>query len=233
MAIIVLGMHRSGTSAVTSLIEAMGVHVGTPSEMIPPSDDNPKGFFERGDVLAINQAIFRHHISNWYNVARYDLQTRPIPDMLQQKMQTIIGKMKYYKSFVIKDPRFCYTLPDWLPFLPDPVIVYCVRHPTSIAHSLKLRNDMPEDEALLLWERYTTHALKNIDGLPVVACRYESLIEAPEETVLGMHRLLSSYVPGLHKPMTSPIDPHASNANPTHTHLKPEQQALYDRLLKL
>lgn len=233
MAIIVLGMHRSGTSAITSLIEAMGVHVGTPSEMLPASNDNPRGFFERSDVLSVNQAIFRHHACNWYNIGRYDRPVPPLPPELQEKMRAIMGKMKFYKSFAIKDPRFCFTLPEWLPYIPDPTIVYCVRHPTSIAHSLKLRNDMVQEEALQLWADYTTHALRNIGGMPLVACQYERLIDLPEEAIAQFHTHLSRHVPGLHKPLNNPIEPNFSNANPSQIGLEPRFQALYDQLLSL
>ena len=56
-AIVVLGMHRSGTSSVTGLLERCGVWLGRESEMTGASSQNPKGFFERRDLRNICDAL--------------------------------------------------------------------------------------------------------------------------------------------------------------------------------
>ena len=72
--IVVLGMHRSGTSAVTQLIHQMGAYFGRIEYEMPPSGENPKGFWERTDVMEINNDIFKEmspHIS-WFSVTKID-----------------------------------------------------------------------------------------------------------------------------------------------------------------
>ena len=56
--VVVLGMHRSGTSAVTRGLMVMGVELG--DHLMPPvPDDNEKGFFEEIDVNAINMEVYQ------------------------------------------------------------------------------------------------------------------------------------------------------------------------------
>ena len=56
--IVVLGMHRSGTSAITKSLELLGVGLG--SELHPAGFDNPKGFWEDRDCLEINERLLKH-----------------------------------------------------------------------------------------------------------------------------------------------------------------------------
>ena len=56
--IAVLGMHRSGTSAVARGLKALGVELG--EHLMPPAaNNNDKGFFEDVDVNALNNEILK------------------------------------------------------------------------------------------------------------------------------------------------------------------------------
>jgi len=228
MSIIVIGMHRSGTSAITSVIQAMGVHVGHPADLLTPRRDNPKGYFERNDVLAVNRAIMQHHMCNWFDVSRYDQIDEPLPEELNEQMKAITFKLKGHSPFAMKDPRFCFTLPYWLPHLFRPVVVLALRHPAFIAHSLKIRNDIPEDKGMALWEVYMRRAMKNIEGLPVVRCQYEDLLEDPEAGAMKLYNDLSKHVKRIHKAFEIPIDLSMPSANPPFTTLTPRHQGIYD-----
>ena len=73
MQLFVLGMHRSGTSAVTSLIEGMGAYTGPASQGIGANDENPKGFFERRDVIDLNASILAASGADWHRVHGFDI----------------------------------------------------------------------------------------------------------------------------------------------------------------
>lgn len=68
MQLLVLGMHRSGTSVVTRLLNLMGASLGEDARLQPPDPVNPKGYWEREDVRELNQAILRHLDRDWYYV---------------------------------------------------------------------------------------------------------------------------------------------------------------------
>ena len=53
--IVVLGMHRSGTSAITRGLQTLGVNLG--SSLIPPDDNNEKGFFEDIEINSFNNQL--------------------------------------------------------------------------------------------------------------------------------------------------------------------------------
>ncbi len=59
ISIIVLGMHRSGTSALTGCLNILGVNLGERLErLMSAHEDNPKGYWENEKVISINEAIF-------------------------------------------------------------------------------------------------------------------------------------------------------------------------------
>ncbi|MDX2074579.1 MAG: sulfotransferase [Alphaproteobacteria bacterium] len=231
MTIFVLGMHRSGTSAITRLIADMGAYIGAEDEMLPPNPDNPQGFWERGDVLAINRAIMQAQHCNWYTVEHFDSR-QPLPPALQRPLQACAATLAAHSPFVVKDPRFCLTLPYWLPHVQNPVIVLALRHPATIADSLHRRNNMAPEQGLALWENHMTHALKNIAGLPVVRCRFETLMENPAEEIPALHRALARHFPGLTLPSIHAINPAFARAAPAKIQLSSTQQALYERAMK-
>ena len=76
-AILVLGMHRSGTSAVTGALRLCGVELGT--ELMQPGSDNPKGFWEHAGVVAIHERLLAALERSWND-------PRPLPaDWLQSE----------------------------------------------------------------------------------------------------------------------------------------------------
>src|SRR4051812_47384663 len=62
-AILVLGMHRSGTSALTRVISLLGAEL--PRRMMPTQDDNAAGFWESLTLVALNNAILSRLQTRW------------------------------------------------------------------------------------------------------------------------------------------------------------------------
>jgi hypothetical protein len=55
--ICVLGMHRSGTSAITRTLNLLGLCLGPAEHLLRPASDNPKGFWEHERLVSINKEI--------------------------------------------------------------------------------------------------------------------------------------------------------------------------------
>jgi len=53
--IIVLGMHRSGTSAMARIMNLLGVALG--EDIVPPQFDNPRGFLEHRKIYEIHDKL--------------------------------------------------------------------------------------------------------------------------------------------------------------------------------
>lgn len=183
MQIIVLGMHRSGTSALTGLLSLMGAYVGAQDDMLLPDHDNPKGFFERLDVVMANREIMAANRCDWDQVSRWN-PNQPVFPSHSDQLKRIIGQLNQHPIVALKDPRLCLTLPYWLLHMDRPVVMLCARDPRTIVDSLVRRNRMPPDYALALWEYYAVCALRSTahahsELSAIVSIDYESLIEDP------------------------------------------------------
>ena len=63
--VFVVGMHRSGTSALTAVLGRLGFFVGESQELMPAKSDNPRGFWERQKVSDLHHAILAGRGASW------------------------------------------------------------------------------------------------------------------------------------------------------------------------
>ncbi len=179
MNIIVLGMHRSGTSVVTRALGELGCFIGEPKDLLPPQEDNPEGFWERADVVTLNDEILSAAGCSWYNPVGFHVENID-PDRyvkLSQRAKQIISALDQHNTWVIKDPRICITWPVWGEFLSDIVIVYVNRTCSSVASSLAARNSIPLSYGSELWNVYSQSAINCIkeNGYKFIGVDYDDL----------------------------------------------------------
>lgn len=195
MHILVLGTHRSGTSAVTRLINMMGAYVGPEDLSIGASEENPRGFWERKDVIAANDALLAAMGCSWHDITLWDADT--LPDTAQSAfhndMQTILDEMTPHAPWVMKDPRLCLTFPTLLPLLDTPICVIVHRDPLEIAMSLNTRNNLPIATGLALWESYMVYALNASRDLPCIYISHTDVLEDPIATTRTLHNQLQHH----------------------------------------
>ncbi|MCI5049216.1 MAG: sulfotransferase [Rickettsiales bacterium] len=186
MQIIVLGMHRSGTSTVTRLINMMGAHVGEEDELIGQNEENPKGFWERKDVIALNDQILHAHKASWNNLTHWthlaDKEVGFPNDELRAECDYIIAHLNKHQHWVIKDPRLCQTLPMWMTELQRPILVHVHRDPMEIAMSLHKRNGILLQHGLMLWQYSASAVLNLMQHHAVIHVHYKDVLEKPMET---------------------------------------------------
>jgi hypothetical protein len=176
----VFGIHRSGTSMLTRMLNIMGVQLGEPLQ--GPSFDNPKGFWENRFFQASNINILKQVDCNAdgfdtdqsLKKACLDFKTVPIPQPAIDQIQEYFELSFPNTHWGWKDPRTVITWPFWKRCLEQlghddirPVVV--VRHPNSCIQSLEKRGDfkgvdLPDGMTLTeylgnLWKTY--HELIN------------------------------------------------------------------------
>jgi hypothetical protein len=218
MQIIVLGSHRSGTSLVTRLINMMGAYFAIGDTALGANIENPKGFWERWDVIAANDELLKHYGCEWDKLQHWTfvdavpkkeaLALKPI----DEKIKKIILELDANRPWVIKDPRMCLTFPYWKQHLEVPVIVAVYRNPLEIARSLKTRNEFSFSHSMALWEYYATGIVNAVKDTPTVWVSHEEMLSNPIATVQKLYDDLSKMqVTGLRMPndkeITSFIDP--------------------------
>lgn len=214
MQLFVLGMHRSGTSAVARILNLMGAYFGPEGQMMGAALDNPKGHWERLDILEINEWLIQVSGAEWHQVASFETTDIPasVIETFENKIKKILLEIDSHRPWVIKDPRLCLLFPLWKPLLEVPVCLHVHRNPIQIAQSLRTHHKLPLPVGIALWEKYTLQALEASAGLPRVVISHKALIEKPVETVKQLYEdLLSLEVQGLRLPgereITSFIDP--------------------------
>ncbi len=185
MQVLVLGMHRSGTSVVTRLLNAAGFHVGSEQEMMQAMPDNPTGYWERTDIFTLNTMAFERAGVTWDTTLGDEIETLgpALRNEIVDGFRNAVHGLEEHRPWVVKDPRFSVLLPLWKPLLADPVVVICHRHPFEVATSLRGRDGIPMPIGVALWEVYNLAAIENTRDVPRVFVSYEDLINAPVETV--------------------------------------------------
>jgi len=210
MQLIVQGMHRSGTSAVARLLNMMGAYFAPPEQMMPPTDANPKGYWEREDVRWLNERIFTALNMSWDNIADFKSSalTEEICAPFREEARKIVFSLDANRPWLLKDPRLCLLLPFWQEFLEIPVCVYVYRNPIQVAQSLqKTRPDFSLSLGLALWEKYTAFGLDTSHAMPRIFISHESLLATPVATTQALYQaLLDHDVRGLHLPTAREIE---------------------------
>ena len=180
--ILVLGMHRSGTSAVAGTLAQLGVDFS--ERLIAASEDNPKGYFEHAEIWQQNHELLQAMGSTWDD-------TLPLPGDWQQiesvgrmhaRVQAILKRDFGSAELAgIKDPRMCRFVPlwrDWLTregFLPRAVLA--IRRPAEVIASLAKRDQLSAEHAAWVWLRHVLESELATRGLPRVVLCYERLLQ--------------------------------------------------------
>lgn len=135
--LIVVGMHRSGTSFVASLLHAAGVDMG--SRLMPPARGNERGHFENMDFVEFHMRELRltgHDDAGWAALA-----TLKLPEDAASEAHEIIKTSARSAAWGWKDPRTTLFLDFWASIVPDANYLYIYREPTEVIDSLYRRGD--------------------------------------------------------------------------------------------
>lgn len=181
-AVFVLGMHRSGTSALAGTLNKVGVDFGP--NLLPPQLDNPKGFFEHNEIVSIHDKIFYKIGLRWDDPRPLPAYWEQRPDLesLKERLKEVVAR-DFGESLLwgLKDPRLCRLLPLWIPILKELNVnlrvVLVLREPAEVAGSLSSRNKLDLAQSQLLWLRYNLEAEYNSRSLVRVFLHYDDLLE--------------------------------------------------------
>ncbi|MGD8883332.1 MAG: sulfotransferase [Desulfobacterales bacterium] len=168
----ITGMHRSGTSCVTGILNRCGLALGTTFHVLAqPKADNAKGHFENSGLVYINEEIFKETSSSWYSPPRRD----QVINCSSLKMIREFSKI--FDGDIAKDPRATILIDFFIINCPTlEKVVHCVRHPQAVASSLSRRNQLPEAWGMKLWLYYNRYFLNNIGNTPVIFVSFEKLL---------------------------------------------------------
>ena len=235
-------MHRSGTSLLTMFLNRMGGYLGPEKMLMGPSYDNPKGFWERLDVVKLNERLLNSAGCKWDAILNFKINAIPDGEKANFKKtaSSIIKELDTHMVWVIKDPRMCLLLPLWLDLLTDPIIILMSRAPIEIALSLNKRNNFNLNFGIALWEYYILEALKVSINTLKINIDFNNLITNPTLSIERLNNELSLMgVKGLNtlnsEEIMDIIDPglhHEKTMGTTHrAHMNLNQETLYHSLI--
>lgn len=180
--VVVVGMHRSGTSVAARLVNLLGFSLGPVQDLLPPHPDNPTGYWENASLVSLNDEILLALGGEWSGPPRLDegWEARPEVDALRPAAAALAKSVLGADRWVWKDPRNCLTLPFWWRVLDQEVAVVLIhRNPLEVSVSLRERDGFVVPLSLALWERYVRRALAAAEGRPAFVTSYEQLLADP------------------------------------------------------
>ncbi|MCF8067728.1 MAG: glycosyltransferase [Desulfobacterales bacterium] len=180
--IVVLGMHRSGTSVLTNILSKAGFFVGDKEDLIQPNKYNKDGFFERWSVLKLNEQILEQCGGFCFEPPDEDkINSVNIDSSIREILSVYNG----HNHAIIKDPRLCLTFPVWKSSLgPNIKIIRISRNPEAVASSMVKRNKFSTETALQLNQIYNERADKYSEGYPLFKMQYEDLFSKERQKIL-------------------------------------------------
>jgi len=182
VALLILGAHRSGTSAITRVLSLLGCRL--PNTLLESNGANPAGYWESDAICAFNGDLLEAAGSSWndWQALNPGWAQSPIrADFMRRAAQVLRSEFEDGSLIVLKDPRICRFAPFWLDVLSqegfDPRIVIPVRNPFEVASSLEHRDGIDPSLGQLIWLRHILDAERGTRGARRVFTTYNGLIE--------------------------------------------------------
>ncbi|WP_198034237.1 sulfotransferase family protein [Acidihalobacter ferrooxydans] len=248
--ILVLGMHRSGTSSLTRGLQVLGVSLGD-NLMAPIAGINDKGFWEDNDVVELNENLLHALGRTWltlHEISETEVALLHREGFMDRAVELIENKTENIPVFGLKDPRISRLLPFWLDvFTRCDLRVDCLlalRNPISVADSLARRDGFLRERSYQLWLAHTLEGLWHslqVDSLRAII-DYDHYLETPKDYLqtlastlslsIGDERALDEYVSDF-------IDPDLRHSKHTVDELKRDETCtplvleVYEHLVEL
>jgi hypothetical protein len=175
--VVVLGMHRSGTSAAARVVNLLGVPL-LAGDLLPADEANPRGYWESRALRRFDDELLEAVGGSWSRppAAPDWSQANGLAERALESFGASLGG-----EWVWKDPRVSVTLPFWRSAAGiEPAVVFVHRDPREVAASLARRDGFSARRSLALWERYVRSALAAAEGLPAYVTEYAELVSDPD-----------------------------------------------------
>lgn len=160
--VLVLGMHRSGTSTLTGVLYRMGLSIG--DNLMKPSTHNPKGYYENMDFYGVNEKILKNCKSTWHNVDNVFNDEVLLAEDNRRILRDVLIKYEGYDIFGLKDPRVCVLLPLYEEVCNELnieiIYIYNRREDSCIIKSIMRRDGFKKDKVEKLIEQHRMRITK-------------------------------------------------------------------------
>jgi|GEM_PF-569222 len=188
--VVLLGMHRSGTSVTMSILEELGVHIG--DNILGKNDSNPLGHFEDLDFINLNDKILKAAKGDWDNPPSLE-NILQVEEFFGEEIKSLIRSKNLNVVWGWKDPRTCLTLPLYLKHLKNYKIIVIERDNQEIANSLSKRNGFSLEFSIELINKYKSQLKDNIKDISeekILSIQFDELKEHKINTIKSIAKFL-------------------------------------------
>jgi hypothetical protein len=242
--VIVLGMHRSGTSAATGLINLLGLSPSVGGDLMMGTRTNAKGHWESRSMYVLNDRLLAETGHSWWYPPTSGELTRWLDSgtaVTGETARAAFDRVHPVEPWVWKDPRTCVTLSYWRRALGRPVAgVIVFRNPIDVARSLQRRDYIPPAFGVALWMRYTRLLLEQAAGMPVLVSSYDEIVDDPRHWSATVRAFVSELGVAVHPTVSERsirrfVDPKLQHSSHSRDDLRTEfgeggSVTLYDAL---
>lgn len=208
-AILVLGMHRSGTSALARTVNLLGA--AAPQTLMDASADNERGYWESEPLVHLSDEAMAACGRSWRSTGAIRMSAMAGAGDLRRRLRgAIASEFGDASTIMLKDPRVTRLMPLYREVLSEagyeilPVIA--LRNPVEVVKSLGRRDGMQSRHALGLWLRYTLDAERETRGMPRAVVVYEDLLSDWRKVTDVMKRQLGGYWPEPTREVAAEVD---------------------------
>lgn len=202
-AVVVLGMHRAGTSALAGLLTELGGD--GPSKPLGPSKNNPVGHFESRALYLLQDRLLASAGSTWFDYRNFPAnwyQSPKADEFRQEVRDLLVSEYGTSSFFILKDPRNCRLVPFWRDLLTRMEVgqffVHTHRNPLEVARSLQKRDGLDLEYGCLLWLRHVLDAEVGSRGQRRSFTSYDKLLTSWPAEVEKIARDLGIQWPRYH-----------------------------------
>lgn len=185
--VLILGMHRSGTSNLMGNLEELGLFIGIANSK---SKFNKKGNKEIPLFRQFHDKVLHENKANWK-------APKIINKWSDQNLSTlrthIKNEFKSNEVWGIKDPRLMYLLKGWFSIIPKKKMTFIAsfRHPLSVSHSLLKRGNIKSiQEGLIIWRKYNHRLLRLSEKLNISFLDFDNNNEVNSEITYNIYKEL-------------------------------------------
>lgn len=194
--IVVLGMHRSGTSVVARGLKALGVALG--ENLLPAmAEVNERGFWEDQDFQALNVELMALSGLDWYDncpMGRFLAGDSRLDPYKARAVNLLRERLDAYSCFAVKDPRMAVLLPFWRAVFEqvecDVAYLVAIRNPRSVVDSIVRRDGFGTVKIYYLWLEYVLATLLETTGHPRVVVDFDLFMADPTGQLERISRTL-------------------------------------------
>jgi len=194
-AIVIFGMHRCGTSTVSGILSLLGFHLG--KDLIPPLEENPKGFYENILINQFNDHLLESIGITWHTTGLLQdgwWTENAVLRSCDELKDILNDQFSDEDRIVIKDPRLSILWPFYESIFSEmkitPHFIISLRNPSEVAASLFKRNQFSAEKSILIWMDYMLKAEYHSRNFSRHILLFDDLISNP---VIAIQNILADF----------------------------------------